>query len=195
VPELYVNRIGRTLVPANAEAEDLIKKIPERRFLKAKVNVPRNQKVHELFFSVVSDALEHWPHGHDPKPEGDAERLRAWLLCRARHCTFNDYPLTGNPLVDDVTAKSVAAEMERGRQRGEYPFLRDAWIILDGEKVPTLRIYYAKSIAHDVCDEVAFRPIKEAVFEIVENVTGIGVQVFIDMFHQRKAQEAQQRAA
>jgi len=191
MPELYVNRVGRTLVPANAEAEELIKKIPERRFLKAKVNVPRNAKTHDLFFAILADVIQHWPHGAEPHPEGDTELLRAWLLCRVGHCNKLDFPMMSDPKSQQRLMHSLDAMITRLRNAGEYQFMREGTV--DGE--PAIRVFIPKSISKDSLDETEFRPIEQAVFDEIEAITGIEVNTLIEAFHARKAAEAQARAA
>jgi hypothetical protein len=195
VPELKVMRLGRALLPADADSEELIKRIPERQTLKAKVPVPRVHKWHDLFFGVIADACHHWPEGADPLPEGDPELLRSWLLCKANHCTWTDYPLSGNDKFNQITVASIDAEIQLAKRRGEYPFMRERWIKVDGEKVPVMRVYRAKSIAHDAIDEVEFNDIKQRVFEVIEAVLGVEIKTMIEAYHERKAKEHRQRAA
>jgi hypothetical protein len=179
-------------VPANAEAEEIMAKMPERQPLKARVSVPRISKAHDLFFAVISDALQHWPHNTDPHPlPGETEKLRAYLLCRAGWCTADNYPLSSNAKLSAMTVASVSHQMEKLRAKGEHPFLREGRI--EGE--PALCLYVSKSISHDVLDELEFEPIRSDVFALIEHITGIEVQHFINAYHERKAREAQQRAA
>lgn len=195
MPKFKGIRVGMAILPADDEARDTLKKIPERKPYNVNVPVPRVQKAHDLFFAVVSDACEHWPDGHEPQPDGDTEVLRAWLLCRIGWCEWRDYPLSENERANQVTAASVDADMRDAKHHGTHPFLRSGQMVIDGEKMPTLRVYRSKSISHDLVDEVQFREIKSAVFEVIEEVVGVDVQVFIDAYHERKAREAAARAA
>lgn len=187
MPNLFMTRIGRVLVPADAEAEEALERVPERSKLKIAVSLPRLPETHRLFFGVVADACEHWPDRADPIPEGNAEKLRAWLLCEVGYRESNDYPISDDPDIARMTYLSVAEDMNRARARGEYPFLREGIVTVPDtkKKVRVLRIFRARSIAKEALDEIEFKHIRQQCFEVIENVTGIDVKTFIKAFHER----------
>lgn len=191
MPDILIRRIGRTLVPANAEAEEAMRKVPERRALKAKVHVPRLPQTHNLLFAVIADVVEHWPHGAEPNPDGDAEHLRGWLLCKVGWCHKLDFPMLSDPKAQQKLLTSIDDLTRRLRARGEHPFWREG--VVDGE--PAIRVFLPRSINQADVDETQFREIEHAVFDEIEACTGLKVDDLIAEYKARKAREAQEKAA
>ena len=191
MPTFRAIRVGRAILPADAEAEGAIKKVPERRPFKTKVHVPRLPQTHNLLFGVLADAVNHWPHGADPNPDGDAELLRAFLLCRVGWCEKIDVPISDDPKMQQRIMAFVDEMIVRLRGKGEYPFIREGRI--DGE--PAMRVFIARSLNHADVDEIKFREIEHDIFDEIEAITGIKVDDLIAAYKARKAQEAAARAA
>lgn len=191
MPKFKGIRVGRAVLPADAEAEAEIRKIPERRPLSVNVPVPRLPQTHNLLFGVLADVVDHWPHGADPNPDGDPEVLRAFLLCRVGWCEKIDVPLSTDLKMQQRIMEFVDNMLTRLRVKGEHPFIREGRI--DGE--PAMRVFIARSLNQVDVDEVKFREIEHAVFEEIEAITGIKVDDLIAAYKARKAQEAAARAA
>lgn len=183
MPEMSLIRIGRALLPADEDSEARMLKIPERVAHKSKVTVPRLSKTHSTFFGVLSDVCQHWPHGAEPNPEGDAELLRSWLLCRVDHCLKLDFPMLSDAKAQQRLMASIDGMIQRFRIKGEYPFWREG--VVDGE--PAIRLFLAKSISHEVMDETEFRPVADRVYAEIYALTGIDVSDLIIEHKTRRA--------
>jgi len=179
MPEMTLIRRGRALLPANAEAEELLMKLPQGKALRSRISQPRNQHVHETFFGVIADVCQHWPHNHEFQPDGDPEYLRAWLLCKAGHREIFTFPAPSNEEGVKVMAQTMTAFVSAIKAKGEYPFIRTS--------SDAVAVFVAKTINHESMDEQAFRPIKTAVFEIIEAETCISVD---DLIVEHKARSA-----
>lgn len=157
---LLVHPTSQGLAPARRIDAELIAKIKPGKYL-AKLSKPRNSLVHRLFFASIAAAALHWPEGVEPEPEGDEKLLRAWLLCKAGYSEKKDFPPSA--------VEGVIWLIERLRGENRYAFVKD--VVTD--EGPKLRVYVPQSIAYREIDEDRFRPIKEAVFEIIEEVIGV----------------------
>jgi hypothetical protein len=172
MPEMLLRRLGRAMVPANAEAETQINKLPEGRPVKAKIALRRSMPAHRLFFACVAAAAEHWPDGVEPEPEGDAELLRAWLLIRAGHADRIDFPIPDDDIQAQVMMASVTDLINRLRTRGEFPWIRT------GEKngQAMVRVFISKSMNCEALDETAFAPIRQHCFDTIEAIVGVRIE-------------------
>lgn len=164
--DLLVRRIGRSLLPANAAAEEAFGRIPQNVIVRADVRQPRRPKNHRHFFWILSLACHHWPHGHEPEPDGNTELLRAWLLAQTTARQTVDFPVTHHG--------AVITLLDRSKRRGEYAFVRQgsATNRETGEIEPTLRVFMPPTINWDEMDEATFAPTKQEAFAIIERVIG-----------------------
>lgn len=170
--DMMLRRLGRALVPANAEAETKLQKLPEGRPLKTKINLPRSTPAHRMFFAVIAAAAQHWPHGAEPEPDGDAELLRAWLLIRAGHCDKITFPMSDDPAGQQMTVTSVSDLITRLRAKGEYPFIRTGEI--KGKAV--VRVFISKSMDYDHLDESGFIPIRQHIYDDIKTIVGVDAE-------------------
>lgn len=166
-----MRRVGRALLPANADAETKLLKLPEGRPLKNNVKLPRSTPAHRMFFGVIAAATQHWPHGAEPEPDGDAELLRAWLLIRAGHCDKITFPMADDPAGQQMTVASVSDLITRLRAKGEYPFIRTGEI--GGQAV--VRVFISRSMDYDHLDEAGFIPIRQHIYDDIETIVGVRV--------------------
>ena len=158
---IFIERAGSLLRPIDRHEEEKVRAWPEKAMLKAILSRPRRQKNHAHFFAAIAAATDHWPDGMEPDPNGNSERLRAWLLCKAGYCDFIDFPVEAS--------SSVIALIEKFRGDGRHAFVRVGSI--GGE--PTLRVFYPKSIAWDELDETAFVEVKQAVCAVIHAIIGV----------------------
>lgn len=158
---LFLRRRQSVLLPLDAGDERELRLWPEDKPIKAKLSIPRRTKNHRHFFAVIASATAHWPEGAEPDPNGDPERLRAYLLCKAGYAEFFDFP--------PIASRSVVALMEKFRGDGTHSFVRAGSI--GGE--PVIRVFAPKSIAWDELDEQRFNEIKQRVFSHIEHVLGV----------------------
>lgn len=179
MPEILLRRIGRTMLPINRDAEDKLAKIPEGRIVKAKISLRRSAPAHRMFFAVIAAAAQHWPHGVEPEPEGDAELLRAWLLIRAGHCDKIDFHWPDDEVQQQMTTASIANLIGRLRNGGQYPFIRqgEATIEIDGkpQRCPVVRIFISRSMDYETLDEAAFGRIRKHSYDDIEAIVGVRV--------------------
>lgn len=181
MPEMLMKRVGRALLPANADAEAKLSKLPEGRPLKNTVKLPRSTPAHRMFFAVIAAAAQHWPHDTDPDPEGDAELLRAWLLIRALHRDVITFPFPDDEKGRQMTTASVSHFVNKLRARGEYPFIRVGEAKLADEEtgeiteLPAVHVFIAKSMDYDHLDESGFIPIRQKVYDDIEAIVGVRV--------------------
>lgn len=186
MPKILMRRVGRALLPANAEAETKLMKLPEGRPLTNDVKLPRSGPAHRMFFAVVAAAAENWPHDTEPNPEGDAELLRAWLLIRANHCDKITFPLSKDDVEQQMTYASVSDLVNRLRARGEFPFIRTGFIRTrvtgtDGNAAETeveieaVRVFVSRSMDFDHMDESAFGPVRQHIYDDIEAIVGVRV--------------------
>lgn len=127
----------------------------------------RSLSHHRLFFAAVSAAFDNWPLEHRFLPSCE-EHLRAWLLVQVGH-----HNVIGQNLIDQGDIFRVVDFTERlltaVRQFGGYGFVEIA-------SRKSIIVKYPKSIAYRELDQKAFAPIAEAVFQIIEEETGIKIE-------------------
>ena len=155
---MYSSESG--LVPARRCDADLLAGLKPGKY-RAKLTKPRNPLVHRLYFAVIAAAALHWPEKTEPEPEGDEKLLRAWLQCKAGYSEKRDY--------DPGAVDGAIWLIEHLRSDGKYAFIKQ----IDTDEGGKFRVYVPQSIQYEELDENQFRPIKEAVFEIVEEVIGV----------------------
>ncbi len=111
----------------------------------------RSPEHHARFFAVIAAAYHHWPDAHDFQP-ANAEHLRAWLLCKAKHC-------------DVMTSAPEAFLRGSFKHAGGFCFR-----YVSGGLVHE---YTPRTINWEKMDQRAFSPIAQAVDEIIEAEIGI----------------------
>jgi hypothetical protein len=173
---LQVGRVGKTLLPWRSEDEQELLDYPERTMLKAKITKPRSGKAHRFYFKVIARAAEHWPHGQDPFSDKDyvgglhlkdPDKLRAWLQCKAGYYDVIAFPFG--------TENALARLVQRIRGDGKFCFI-DTKVV---NKEPAACVFTPTSIAYDEMDETEFRPIREAVFALIEEITGVTAEQLV----------------
>lgn len=170
--DMMLRRLGRALVPANAEAETKLQKLPEGRPLKTKINLPRSTPAHRMTFAVIAAAAQHWPHDTEPNPEGDAELLRAWLLIRAGHRDVITFPMPDEERAQQIMFASVTDLVTRLRASGEYVWIKTG----DVEGQECVRVYISRSMSYDHLDETTFGPIRQHMYDDIESAIGVRVE-------------------
>lgn len=171
MPKLLLKKVGRALIPANADAEVGLAKIKDGRIVKTVINQPRSGPANRMFFAVLRMAAQHWPHGVEPNPDGDTELLRAWLLCRAGHCDRIDFPFPDDERSRQMVLASVTDLVNRLRASGQYPFIRMGEI----EKQPAVRVFISRSMDYEHLDEAGFAPIRQHIYDDIEATVGVRV--------------------
>jgi len=165
-PSILVRRSGSALVPADEASERVVLSVPDKTILKVRFTRARNRKGHALFFARIAKAAETWPEAHEPMPDGDAERLRAWLICAAGaqwRDTF-DFPVEAS--------YAAIALLDRLRRQGLHAFVREG--VIGGD--PALRVFVPKTINWAAMGESDFRGLAQQVYSIMESVLGVEIE-------------------
>jgi len=123
---------------------------------------PRSTKDHRRFFKIISVAFANWPERHAHKPD-NAEHLRAWLLCAAKHRNVNVIQGDKNTVNAMKTALS---------ETGVYVFSFD----VDGGGTA---IVTPKSIKFGKAGQKRFNAVRDAVCEIIEQEIGVPVETLL----------------
>jgi len=75
--EIYLRRIGKTLLPADRSSEEILDKMPQGKVMRVEDRFPRNYKFHKKFFSMLEtmfDMQEHFT---------EFEAFRYWITMKA----------------------------------------------------------------------------------------------------------------
>jgi hypothetical protein len=134
--------------------------------VKLDIKQGRKLRPHNFMMAIIDRAFENWPHNHRFTP-ANPEHLRAWLLVHARHFTVFGETVRRltNPL---AMVDFMQGAMARTMAAGGYSFTV--------EQHGSIAVYIPKSIAFAKMDEGEIRPIREAVFEIIEIETGLKIE-------------------
>lgn len=168
--EILVVRNGSSLLPLDAENEQLVREFPQGKLLKAKVTQPRSVAHNGFFHAFLQDVFPLWPRDHKAKPQS-WEHLRAWLLCEVGHGRVTE------TWVGDTELAAVQRMVKALRDFHDEED-RFYWYYIQGESVIFRRPLTLKFAE---VGEDEFKRITEAVFSKVYEVTGIDV----DEYHQR----------
>lgn len=173
-PGVVFERQMSVLVPVRAKDNEALERYPLATWLNGRVTRPRNPKTHRTYFKVIALAATMWPEGHEPEPDGDENHLRAWLQCKAGRCHWYDFR------VDDIDTVSALIRDVRGD--GKFAFLKCVPVRphRGAEPVDKLRVYIPDTIEYEALDEDQFKPIKDKVFEIIEQVLGTTVKELLE---------------
>lgn len=158
---------GFSLWPAPASHTE-IAGLPKDRWLSVTVKRPRSPEHHRLFFAVIARAFESWPEAHEFEP-GDAEHLRAWLLCKAGYRTTTHYSLAEVPEKRrEVIVTTVAAAIGQVLAGRDHAFVTPH---KDG-----LAVHVPRSMSFEKLGQKEFNALSEAVFAIIASVLGVEVE-------------------
>lgn len=159
---LHMGRVGNALLPWRTEDQEELARYPEKTVLKIKATRPRSNKAHRFYFKVIAVACHHWPENADPCPgKNDADMLRYWLQCKAGYHDRIDFP--------EGTTDALGMLIKKIRGEGKYCFIQPRMI--GGEA--KICVFTPQSIAYEEMDETEFRPVRDAVFEIIEEIVGL----------------------
>ena len=155
---------GKSLIPADRDAEEMLAKIGTQGVVRVKIAKPRRYRHHKFFFATVANYYDNWPIKHGFQPDNE-EHLRAWATCKAG---YRD--ILGERLHhDDGDVHRMADFIEKALQRSreKYSFVT----IHNGSLV----LLSPKSIAFDTLDQTAFAPIADRIFDVLEQESGIPI--------------------
>jgi Protein of unknown function (DUF1367) len=157
---------SKHLVPDQPADVEKLRDFAPGSLVKINVKRPRRRKPHSMFFAAIARAFENWPELHEFQPE-NPEHLRAWLLVKAGYRSIfgeSMNRLNNNPM---RMLEFVKSAMERQRSAGGYSFVT--------EHRGSIVQIVPESIAFSELDEDQFRPLRDAVYQLIEHHTGIPV--------------------
>lgn len=126
---------------------------------KGKFTKPRSDSASGYFHKFVGKVFKNLPSDNEFK---NAEHLKAYLLCRAGHCS-----------VMEVSAGDNTEFVARTLDHVLNKFLRSEVYPLFEYKGDTLRIYRANSISKTAITAENFRPISEMALTIGAEMIGL----------------------
>ena len=161
----FFRSTGKSLMPAEREAEELLASIGVNAMVRVKITKPRRVKHHRWFFACIQGYFDNWPTNLEFQPEC-SEHLRAWATVKAGHRDILGERLDKTEGDIITMAEFVMKCMARQRDRG-YGFV----VIHNGALV----FMTPKSIAFDALDQAAFAPIAHEILNVLEEVSGISI--------------------
>ena len=165
--DVWFARVGRRLAPTDAESEEALRRLPENGLVRVSIKMPRSSANHRHTFAGIAAAARGWPEAKAPFPDGDGERLRAWLLVEAGYYDVIDFPAEA--------ADALILMMQRERQCGRHAFVRRRLT----KQGPMIQLLTAKSIAWSALGEREFQDIKEKINAVILDVTGASLDQWV----------------
>lgn len=163
-----LKRLGRALVPADADAEAEISRLPVGDVIDVKVAKKRSNPHHRFYFGLIKAAFECWSEAHDFQPD-DVAHLRKWLQAKAGYVDREtiDFSVYANDEQRRTLSAALELAFKAERRNGVYVWVRP---IRSG-----IVILRPRSIAFDRLSEEEFREVSANVIAVVERETGISV--------------------
>lgn len=161
----FFRSTGRSLIPAESKAEEMLAGHGANTILRVEVTKPRRNKHHRFFFAIIAAYYENWPLTHPFQPDSE-EHLRAYATVKAGYRDLLGERLDHGPgdihAMSDFISKCLARQREHG-----YGFVT----IHNGALV----FATPRSIAYDVLDQTEFAPIADRILGVLEDETEIPV--------------------
>jgi hypothetical protein len=163
-----LKRLGRSLIPADAEAESDLSAIPSGQIIEVKITKSRSHPHHRYFFALIKAAFDNWPELADEQFDSE-EHLRKWLLARSGHADKEAIEFDGAATDEQKRILSTALEtaFRAERRKGVYVWVRPL------PKKAGIAIIRPRSIAFDKMDEGEFTTLSRIIVGLVEEYTGI----------------------
>jgi len=124
--EIYLQKSWGTLVPANEEAEEIIKGMKQGQPIKLRYAFPRNYENHKRFFVFVKttfDIQDHFPN---------MEHYRKWLVMKSGHYAIITAP-NGYQIFDAASLRFD--KMDEVEFRKVFSDCIDAFLGVWGDKI------------------------------------------------------------
>ena len=169
--DLFLRKVGQTLVPVNELGEEGLASYPDQVLLRVKITQPRLLPHHRFFFAFLDEVFEHWPDTHKFQPTDADYHLRAWLLVKAGFShrfvsePFKDSRITQKAL---VLLKGFVQQLTGGKP---------VWFKQVGE---TIEAQWPRSISFTNMDEEEFRRVTSVVFAVIYGETGMDVDEYYE---------------
>jgi hypothetical protein len=165
--DVFLRRVGRSLVPTNAEGEAALESYPSGAVVRAKLTQERSLPHHKFFFAFLREVFENWPKTYKIQPP-DEDWLRSWLLVMAgvKHSWSIAWDVLGpNPLIVIQILKPML------RQITSKPIF---WSV--NPKEGMVEADWAKSIAFHKMEEDEFKETTTRIFDVIYAEVGMDVE-------------------
>lgn len=164
----FFRSTGKSLIPAEKEAEGLLASVGPGSLVRVKITKPRRVKHHRFFFATIANYFENWPVQHSFVPENE-EHLRAWATCKAKYYTILGERLHQNDGDALRMADFVEKAMRLNRKKYSFVTIHNGSIVL----------LTPRSVDWETLDEMAFRPIADSILEVLASESGIPVSTMM----------------
>ena len=161
-------RQGRSLVPADAEAEADIERIPFGDIVNVKITRQRSSKHHRFFHALCRAAFENLPQSMAGKFD-NAKHLRYAIEVRVGYCHRDTIQFEDgmSEAQHKALMKVLRAKAALDRAQGIY-----SWFTPEDGGIAIIR---PRSIAFDAADETEFTDMTRKAVLLIEQITGISV--------------------
>ncbi|GJM01929.1 MAG: hypothetical protein DHS20C08_04300 [Rhodomicrobium sp.] len=165
--EVWLKRVGQTLIPATQRDSEALLKCPEGSVLKFKTSGHRSLKHLNFFFAALAKALMNWPEAHEFQTKR-VDRFRAWLLCKAGEeyrehlkyvCSSEDTAIEMTSIFNDVLEHLAV----------------NSFAVHSGNKVWVLR---PVSIAFEKMKQDEFNKVSQRVSDVLKEEIGMALDDF-----------------
>lgn len=160
----FFRSTGKSLLPADSSAEEMLRSHGANSIVRVRVTKPRRHKHHRFFFVTVANYFDNWPIKHDFQPDNE-EHLRAWATCKAGYRDILGERLSHTEGDVYRMADFIERALQRSRERYSFVTIHNGSLVL----------LSPKSIAFDVLDQTAFAPIADKIFDVLERESGIPI--------------------
>lgn len=168
-PSYWFRSTGKSLIPADKDAEEALASVGVKQVVRVKITKPRRIKFHRWWFATINNYYENWPTTHDFQPS-DEGHLRAWGLVKIGYRDVLGERLNSNE--GDLIRMVEFVEKALARSRNKYSF-----VAIHNNSLVLLT---PKSVAFDTLDEAAFKPIADAVLDVLAIESGIPVATMME---------------
>lgn len=168
--EVWLKRVGQTLIPATQRDSDALLKCPEGAVLKFKTSGHRSSKHHRLFMGALASACFNWPESHEFKPQS-FDHFRAWILCKIRYCNTQTHELKTAEMAERL-AEIIQAALNQSEGFGFAVYSNNLVYVLT-----------PKSIKFEKLPQDEFNKVSQRVSDILK----AEIQMSLDDFKQQEA--------
>ena len=161
-------RLGRSLVPADADAEADVMRISPGGVIDVKITKKRSHPHHRFYHALIKSAFDNWGELHEFQPE-NTEHLRKWLQAKAGYADYEtiDFDKVASEAQRAALSTALETAFRAERRKGVYVWVRP---YRNG-----IAIIRPRSIAFDQIGESEFRDVSSKVIAVVEQETGISI--------------------
>jgi hypothetical protein len=161
-----LKRLGRSLVPVDADAEAEVQRVPQGDVIDVKITKKRSHPHHRFFMALCRAAFEHLPPNMDGKFDNE-KHFRYAVEVRTGYCHRDTIQFEDG--MTEAQYKALMTVLRRkaqlDRAKGVY-----SWFVPDDNGIA---IICPKSIAYEAADEIEFTDMTRKAVPLIEQITGI----------------------